>query len=62
MIYIWCSIFLLLGIGIGYLLSHADYGRRCNNGWIIWKCDDDTWDGTDDAIESFTEWITCGHI
>jgi hypothetical protein len=62
MIYIWCSIFLLLGIGIGYLLSRAEYARRCNNGWLIWKCAEGGWDGAPDAMEDITEWIISGNL
>jgi len=50
-----------IGIGIGYKLSHDAYGRKCDDGLIVWRYEEDDgecgWDGTDEALDDIEAWI-----
>jgi hypothetical protein len=46
-----------LGITIGYRHSHNVYGKKVDDGELLFKTEDGEWDGIDDAMYNAKDYL-----
>ena len=51
------ALFLVIGLLAGYLYSHRIYGKKVDDGELLFKTDDGEWDWVDDAMYNANDFL-----